>query len=115
MIPSYVKHLALLTLMAIMLMQEVRWLAFRDAMDMLLLALEAFIASTLLDSLLGELDPNLPALPLPHFISTSTYTIESAFIIAKNLVTAAQPTELLHAVLLATILATPLVRHSFGK
>jgi hypothetical protein len=71
MVPSYAKLLALALLIPIMLMQEMLWLASRDATNMLLLILEAYLASALLNSLLSELNPNLPALPFPHFISTS--------------------------------------------
>jgi len=111
MVPGYAKLLAPASLIPIMLML---WLMVRDATNMLLLILEAHVASILLDSLLSELGPNLPALPLPHSIVAVTYSTESAFIIAKNLAAASQPPEFLYTALLAAILLMPLIRN-IGK
>jgi hypothetical protein len=103
--------LTLTLLLPMMLIQELMWIATKDVTNLLILTLEALIASFALDVLFSSLDPNLPALPLPHSIVTSTYSVESAFIIAKNFVTAPHPPELLYTILLAAILLMPFIRH----
>ncbi|MFZ8839729.1 MAG: hypothetical protein ACO2PM_12650 [Pyrobaculum sp.] len=75
------KHLLVLTLLIAMWMQETLWYATRDATQLLILALEAAAASVLLRWMLNKLDPDLPALPFQHFVTVSTYSISSTFLV----------------------------------
>jgi len=73
------KHLALLSLMLVMFIQEALWFATKDDVHLVLLTLEAAVASIMLRLLFRKLDPNLPALPLHHFVSIAPITPHRRF------------------------------------
>jgi hypothetical protein len=73
------------------------------------MSLEAVAAGAVLRRLLSKLDPNKP-LPPPHFVTTSTYTIISAYVIAQYAVHS--PLDVMHVLwgaLLAALLVMPLL------
>lgn len=107
------KHLVVLAILIVMWIQETLWYITKDAMHLMFLALEAAFASALLRRMLSRLDPNLPALPLPHFVTVSTYSISSMFLIFQYFKHMHQlgidPAHVLWGALLAVLLLMPLI------
>ena len=108
------KHLALLSLMLVMFIQEALWFATKDDVHLALLTLEAAVASIMLRLLFRKLDPNLPALPLHHFVSISTYNVASALLVLQYFkdifkLGLGDPVQILWGVLLAVLLFVPLL------
>jgi len=105
-------HLVVVGLVLVILVQEALWLATEDVVHLVFMTLEAAAAGAALRQLLKKLDPNLPALPPLHFVTVSTYTFTSAFIILqyiRHVLGRPDAMYVLWGVLLATLLIMPLI------